>query len=318
MKISIIVPVYNVRDYLRKCIDSLVGQTYRDFEVILVDDGSTDDSGAICDEYSRKYDFIRTFHKLNGGLSSARNYGLKFITGDYVSYVDSDDYVESDYLETLIGLTSNGEHEVASVAHCDELMDDPVDCPEIKQEEKLILSAQDALKALCYETALSTSACAKLFSSRLVTEYLFPEGKIYEDLFTIYKIIGASKSVVITNQIKYHYIQRKGSIRKSQWSTRIFDVWEATHNFIDYIKLYYPKLQDDSLNRLFISANEIYIRAFGEKDYKNIIKPIREELSKFYLLLKKNKNLSWSKRIQYRIMLRYPSIYRLIWKTYHL
>ena len=183
--ISLVIPVYNVETYLVKCLDSVAGQTYDNFEVILVDDGSTDGSGKLCDAYAEKDSRFVVYHKENGGLSDARNYGVAKAAADLVSFIDSDDYVTEDYLEYLWDLMAKFDSDM-SCARCKQIPEganvslnhDP--CTEV------VLDPGRATERIC---CISFAACSRLYKKQYLLEYPFPVGRLYEDLATVHKLV---------------------------------------------------------------------------------------------------------------------------------
>lgn len=210
--VSVIIPVYNVQDYLARCIDSVLAQTYKDLEIILVDDGSHDTSGDICDEYDLKYRFIRVIHKNNGGLSDARNAGLDVAQGKYVTFIDADDYVHPRFVEELLNtIESTG----AQIAACtwQELKDG--DTPhEVKFDKARcrIYSQQEAINTVFYQGDLNHSACSRIFETQLFDDLRFTEGALYEDLAIIYPLLCKVNKVALLKAPMYYYMHRAGSI----------------------------------------------------------------------------------------------------------
>lgn len=238
--ISIVVPIYNVEDYLSSCIKSLVSQTYANIEIILVDDGSTDSSSKICDEYAKLDERICVIHQENGGLSQARNTGLKVSNGKYIAFIDSDDLVAKDMIEKLyFALIDNScqisccryykfTNERELVSKCDY-----VDIPDI-----LVRCNVDALKDI-YNARIKNiefTAWNKLYNKKIFDDnkILYPVGKLYEDIFTTYKLLYYSKFVVFVDQELYFYRQRKGSIMNQSISIRRLDALEGHEECMDF------------------------------------------------------------------------------------
>ena len=210
--ISLIVPCYNVEQYLPKCIDSILCQTYENLEIWLVDDGSPDNCGWICDEYANKDDRIKVIHKENGGLSEARNVAIDKAAGEWITFVDSDDYIADDYVETLYKLVEkyNCDLAVAPLYSFKERKR-PKCCNNMVFEKKM--NPQCAVEQMFYQGLFDTSACAKLYNRRLFeTGIRYPKGFLFEDLATTYLLIFESKSVAFTNKIIYFYLLRSSSI----------------------------------------------------------------------------------------------------------
>ena len=218
--ISIIVPVYNVEKYLHRCVDSILSQSFTDFKLILVDDGSPDDCGKICDDYAKKDNRISVIHKENGGLSSARNAGLDWVfansKSEYVTFIDSDDWVDTDYLRALLDGIKNT---ASSVSACkfQEVSDD--NCEKSFELNTLIYSGE----RFCVEQwVYSNAAWAKLIPTSCFENLRFPEGKIHEDAFVMYKILLPCKQLTFIDAPLYCYnIGNDDSILRRQCTPEI-------------------------------------------------------------------------------------------------
>lgn len=214
MLVSVIVPVFNVQNYLRECIESIIAQTFQDFELILVDDGSTDSSGVICDEYAKKYTNIRVIHKVNGGLADARNAGIKESNGKYICFIDSDDYIANDYIEFLYRYIKKNNSRISACGFCRVYEDGQIELATRPNVEG-IFKGEEAQKYLCVWDYYGVSACNKMFDIKLFHDILFPVGKNSEDSFVMYKIIEKAGAICYNSENKYFYRQRRGSITKS-------------------------------------------------------------------------------------------------------
>lgn len=208
-KISVIVPVYKVEPYLRKCLDSIVGQTYRNLEIILVDDGSPDNCGAICDEYAARDERIKVIHQPNGGLSAARNTGLDIATGEYIGFVDSDDWIEPDMYEYLLSGARQTEADIAVCGIFEELPNrQNIRC----WHEAETFDTESGLKELLLRKKYSHSAWDKLYRRTLFDGVRFPNGRNFEDIATTYRVFEKATTVRLMPEAKYHYLQRPDSI----------------------------------------------------------------------------------------------------------
>ena len=219
--ISIIVPVYNVEPYLRKCLDSILDQTYRDLEILIIDDGSTDGSGAICDEYAGKDDRIKVFHTENKGLSAARNLGLDNASGDWIGFVDSDDWIEPDMYEVLL---RKAEETGADVVECGCHIDYRATSYEHPAIQRAV-SDIDAVESLI-RGEIRTQVWNKIWRSHLFTDIRFPEGHSFEDVATTYKLVG-NATVAGAVENSYHWMQRISSISQSHDQQNLIDYWLA-------------------------------------------------------------------------------------------
>lgn len=207
-KISIIVPVYKVEAYIHKCVDSILNQTFKDFEIILINDGSPDNCGHICDEYAKKDDRVKVIHKENGGLSDARNAGLNIARGDYVGFVDSDDWIEPDMYELLYNMCEENQCDIAnctSTIHFKhKVVKNGTHSLEIHNRKQAM---EFMLKGELYDEVVWT----KLFKRSLLEDIRFSVGIIYEDTAFTYKVIHKSERVCCIGAPKYHYIKRDDS-----------------------------------------------------------------------------------------------------------
>lgn len=280
-KISVIVPIYNVEPYLCKCLDSIVGQTYQNLEIILVDDGSPDNCGAICDEYKAKDGRIIVIHQENGGVAAARNAGLSAATGDWLGWVDPDDYIEPDMYEYL--LTHALAHD-ADMAVC--ALRATVDGQEVlgwtpTQEKITVLNREQAVKRyFCQELHYG---CANKLSRRSLWEGLrFPNYRIAEDLTVMWRIFERAEVVVSLPGEKYIYCQRDGSITKSKGAqARLDDYWAARECF-DEVTARWPQLESLLATRCVERAGGLWCgyKGFSQEDQKRIY-PQLQGISKF-------------------------------------
>ncbi|MBT1162617.1 MULTISPECIES: glycosyltransferase family 2 protein [Bifidobacterium] len=219
-KVSIILPVYNVEKYLDRCFETICNQTFRDFEVLAVDDGSTDGSGAKCDAWAQKDGRIISLHKKNGGLSDARNYGLDRVRGEYITCIDSDDYVTEDYLEVLLSLFQyapgckmvGAGHYVARPKgnELDYHADKPV----------TVLSRREAFESVLYHGIVNVSAWAKMYHRSLFEHVRYPKGRLYEDTYIFGDLLNMTSSYVFASKPVYYYCKRDDSIVSGGYTSR--------------------------------------------------------------------------------------------------
>ncbi|MBC8578959.1 glycosyltransferase family 2 protein [Zhenhengia yiwuensis] len=235
-KVSIIVPIYNVQQYLAKCIDSLLEQTLQEIEIILVDDGATDKSPEICDTYDLKDHRIKVIHKTNGGLSDARNMGIEVAQGEYIAFLDSDDWVEPNFYEYLYSLAKK---EDADIAQCDyiEVYAEDIQIDFRQHIKETIHTGAEALGLLFGKEYVKTVVVwNKLYRRNLFDEIRFPKGKVHEDEFTTYKIIHKANKLVNSNLPMVYYRQREGSIMAEGFNERRLHVLEAWKEKYEYLK----------------------------------------------------------------------------------
>lgn len=291
--VSIIVPVYDVEEYLVECIESILAQTWKHFEIILVDDGSTDSSGKMCDEYAEKYNCIFVIHKKNGGLSSARNAGIDVARGNYLAFIDSDDVVHPDYLRELVKIV---EKENADLVACDFCVGTSCQWGETSEVKYDIRRDEDVLERMNDNDVVVTVAWNKLYHAKFFKEYSlrYPEGKIHEDMFLTPQILHYTNKMVITNQKLYFYRQRKNSIMNSSFSIKQLDSLEAIEFRIAlFTKWNKKELQIKEYESYIRKAKELYrkMKNSEEDEYEQEKKKIKlkmldilKEKKVFYLL----------------------------------
>lgn len=293
--ISIIIPIYNVEKYLPACLDSIIGQTHKDLEIILVNDGSTDNCRQICEEYAEKDKRIKVIHRENGGLSDARNAGLEIATGDFISFVDSDDMISSDFYEKLLNaLLSND----ADIAECGFLKFETEQelkiLPETPVSKIELFEAEEALELLMKDY-IQSMVWNKIFRKEIVIDSEFPKGKIHEDVFWTHQVIGNSRKIVKIHDILYFYRQQKNSIMGKRYSLHRLDAVEALEARIFYMKKYFPKLESLAI-RVFCFTAMSHLRQLNEhpeidpnESYRNEIKQWIRKYNKISVI--KNWNL---------------------------
>lgn len=235
--ISVIVPVYNVEMYLKKSVDSILNQTYKNLEIILVDDGGTDGCPDICDGYKEQDNRVQVIHKENGGLSDARNAGLVVARGEYIAFVDSDDYLKPNMYELLVNALEAADADIA-VCNFETVNQEGTPILERNLHQAIcdeVISGKEAVCRLCgpnYEYYVT--AWNRLYRKEIVKGILFPKGKIHEDEFTAHLFYGAAKKVACVKEAAYSYVVREDSIMTRKYGKRNLDYFEALENRIQY------------------------------------------------------------------------------------
>lgn len=259
--ITIVIPVYNVKKYIERCIKSVINQTYKNIEIILVDDGSTDESGDICDEYAKKDNRIKVIHKKNGGLSDARNFGIDAANGKYISFVDSDDFVTNNYVEVLYNLIKNNDSDISVCIWKNVFEDNKTKKSYFTLFHREITATNLVmLQHMLYQKLFDTSACAKLYDISLFDNIRFPKGKLYEDLATTYKLFLKSKTISYSNDEIYYYFVRNNSITQSEFKEKDMDLIEISETLlktlmeVDYKMGLRNKLTNAAISR-YLSGN---------------------------------------------------------------
>ena len=257
MQISIIVPVYNVQEYVTKCVESILTQKYFNLEIILIDDGSTDNSGFVIDSLAKKDHRIRCVHQENMGLSAARNKGLDLANGQLLGFVDGDDWIEIDMYEKLYKdlVTNDADISICSIAGVNE--DDPNHHEKSLKESAVFVNQpailDDTLEIVRFcILSKNVPAWNKLYKRHLFDGVRYPTNKIYEDCFTTYRVMEKAKKVVVSPEIKYHHVFRKNSISHEKISVKNFAMLEAFIEQHEYLSKKYPELEKETRKNMFL------------------------------------------------------------------
>ena len=248
--VSVIIPVYNVKKYLMCCIESVVHQTYSDMEILLIDDGSTDDSGKICDEYAKRDERIHVIHQENRGLSAARNIAIDQAHGDYIFFLDGDDYLNYSCIKTAVSLCEKTDADIAvlQMINTKETSNEQVELDEGKI--KKVYSPEEAIEASLYQVEFSCCAPSKLYKKHIFDNVRFPVGKLAEDLATCHLLIDNAEKIAYSNYIGYYYRQRSGSIMRVFNPNRL-DAIQWAKDIQLYCMKNHPKIQKAADCRLF-------------------------------------------------------------------
>lgn len=278
--ISIIIPVYNVNKYLVKCIESILAQSFQKFEIILIDDGSTDGSAEICDAYAAKYNNIKVIHKENGGVSSARNMGLDICEGKFITFIDSDDWIHIDYLQTLRNLILDNS---ADIAICEYLR---VDNENIVDEEISpnfeTLTKIDSFNKIYTEKYINMIVVhGKLYRKNIFDNLRFPVGKIHEDEYMIHKILFKAEKIIYTDSKLLYYRHTPNSIMTSKFDEKQLHFIEAIEDRLNFclandLEFLIPKIEDQYAYELM--SNFYKVKASNIKYKKEICKEIKLKL----------------------------------------
>lgn len=305
--ISIIVPIYKVEKYLEHCVKSILNQTVKDIEVILVDDGSPDTCGEICDRLKTEDERIKVIHKPNGGLSDARNAGIDIAEGKYIGLVDSDDYIAPTMYEKLLKALEENEAD-ASMCYACNIYDDDMEYKPCKEGVTEVFEGEDILEAL-FSKKLNNFAWNKLYKRELFDNIRYPFGKIYEDLFTTYKIFGECKRVALDSSQMYYYRIRRDSIMGKARKVINTDKFEAFNEIIEYTKgmKVYNKavsyMQGDLMSDAFkvLSAGTVKENKPFFDLLKVFIKGQKAEATKPYITLWLATHCMWVLKLRYKI-----------------
>ncbi len=316
--VSIIVPVYNVEKYIKTCLDSIINQTYKNIEILLIDDGSTDNSGKICDEYSKKDKRIKVFHKENGGLSSARNYGIDRAKGDYLTFIDSDDTLELDYIEYLYNLIKKYNTDL-SICPYIVIINETKKYDFGKKYSEETLSTEEALKRMLCEEGFTVSACAKLYKKELFDDIRYPLNKLCEDNGTTYKIIMKCNKIAYGNESKYNYFKRPNSIMTSKFNMKRLDLIELTDIMCSDIEKKYPNIINACDKRRIHSRFSILrqmITCKLNKEEKQKQKEIIKYLRKNKRKILKNKEFDKRDKLAILSLMLGKFVFKISWNVY--
>lgn len=281
--VSVIIPVYNVENYLKRCVYSVINQTFKDLEIILVDDGSTDSSGKICDEFKFIDERIVVIHKKNGGLSSARNVGIRMSTSEYITFIDSDDFVTSDYIDYVYGLLKKYDVDVVSV---DYIRTSNEKILKNREDKITIFSDNDSvtnyLKCGCRRKN-NFPAWNKIYKRNLFSDISFPEGKIYEDMNTNLLVFMKTQKTINSTKMCYSYWINPKSITQNNFTKKNFDLLIASGNILNTVKKENNSEMLKYANAINAKAYfSLLVKIFKDKEFINYNKnEVKDLLKKF-------------------------------------
>lgn len=297
--ISVIVPIYKVEEFLDKCVQSIVNQKYLNLEIILVDDGSPDRCGEMCEEWARRDKRIKVIHKKNGGLSDARNAGLVAANGEFIAFVDSDDWIEPQMYEIMLKVLMK---EKADIVACG-IVDSYIDKEIIHSPIYRVGKTEQFLKMIYKDTIFSVASWNKLYRRRVWENFQFPKGKICEDAFTTYLLLDRASRIVQIPDGLYHYRIRENSIMTSKFRLARMDEEEAWRQNYQYMKEKHPQIAKiaydfylQKVNILFHTIPQYEYLKF-HKEYDYLYNILFDNLK--YVLL--NSSLSWKYRIWFLV-----------------
>lgn len=312
--VTIIVPIYNVEKYLKECIESIINQTYKNLEIILVNDGSTDDSLKICMNYKKKDNRIVIINKTNGGLSDARNKGIDAANGKYICFVDSDDYISSAYIELLYNEARKNNTDIV-LCGIKYVNDEKKILSEYAYKKNFVKSGKELLIDYYQENGVEVIvAWNKLYKRELFNTYRYNVGKIHEDEFLTYKILYNLDKVSIISDKLYYYRKNDTSIVNKKFNLKRLDLLEALENRMRFFK-------EKSENKLYILTVELYVWVLKDfyvktKKYIDHSKNIQNTIIKKYKKMKKqflkSKEITKIKKIKYLCFYFFYDVYSYI------
>ena len=314
--ISVVIPIYKVEKYLNKCINSVICQTYTNIEIILVDDGSPDNCGIICDDFAKTDKRIKVIHKENGGLSDARNVGIENATGKYITFIDSDDYVELEYIEYLYTLIKKYNTNLAickvNVVY-NENKESHIDIKKDKIEYKW--TKIKVFEDILYAKNFDVSAYAKMYLTEDFINIRYPKGKVFEDNDTTYKLIDKNDYIAVGFRKVYNYIIREDSITQSQFKTEQLYLIKASDNMCAYLNKY-EELKKATYRKKFWARISTFNRMINssERNYDEEER-LRKEILKYKKVLVDIKS-TFRDKISIVFLFLGTKIYKKVWNMY--
>ena len=318
--ISVIIPVYNVEKYLNKCVDSVISQTYKDLQIILVDDGSTDRSSKICDEYAKADTRISVIHKQNGGLSSARNAGMEIVEGDYITFLDSDDYVSPTVYEELYKIIKSQDSDSIACT-CFRRVDEAGNVYKKNDPHSKPSSTSNTeyLREILLHIG-DVSVCTKLFPRKMLEIKRFDEEKLNEDLLFMADLIPSFKTIVYTGTVGYYYLVRDNSI-SSGYGKSVEDMAVNAVAVNKNVQSEYPELKDEG-NRFALFQNMAYLllvpQALRTKNNKKYLEALKYLKKTFFKNGITNRYLGIKNKIIIFVLIIYPEIVIRLFQRKHI
>lgn len=322
-KVSVIVPVYNVEKYLRKCVESIKNQTYQNLEIILVDDGSTDSSGNICDYLSQTDDRIVVIHKENAGLSDARNAGMDISTGDYIGFVDSDDYIDEDFYEILVANLEKYNADVSCCRYSNVWEDGKKEL--VGNDGKVhIYEGLEALKEYIYGKTMDPFAWNKLYQAKLLgnsnysdNSFRFIKGILSEDNPFCVELFKHINKVVLVGKSKYNYLQaREGAITSSKISQKRIDAVHYWDKVRQDCHDNYPELEEYALRRQLLFYIGLYNKIYSNRQHQAEARYIRSFVKEHKKVIKKSTLCEKTIKISVVLLAGSPLLYSLFMRGY--
>lgn len=313
--ISVIVPVYNVENYIRRCVESVLSQSYSDWELLLIDDGSTDLSGNICGEYAAKDSRIICIHKENGGQSSARNVGLKEAKGNYIAFLDSDDWLSESFLQVCLNEMLDNDADIVTANYY--MFFDNNNCKPVFNVNKKheVCNNPQAMKRLLDNNGTSSSVCARLYKSEIIKDIRFQEGMLFEDAAISYRIFLNADKVVFLSEPLMFYFQREGStMSRRDKKIRLDEIRAAHERYVAVRKLYDDEISTSAFaDYVFdmIHVSECFIRdGYDLQELQEYDNYLRSELNKYNYHY--GKHFSKRKKVEAYLWLQFPSAFKVL------
>ena len=309
-KISVIVPVYKVEAFLDRCVQSIADQSYKNLEIILVDDGSPDNCPAICDAWTEKDSRIKVIHKKNGGLSDARNAGMAIATGELMGFVDSDDWIVPDMYQHLHDLLDADGSDIAACG-VEMVWEDGTPSRILTKSGCCVLDQEEAMRAIIEESWLKQPVWYKLYKTALIRDIPFPVGKYHEDVFWSYQAVARAQKVSVSDKTGYYYFQRSGSIMGEAYSLKRLDAVEAKRQRLTFVQEAFPQFATTAQLDLFFTClyhGQLSEKSLSHENQKKAFRILKDTIGVCPRLKQSDmNNISFTHRCWIRIAnLRFP------------
>lgn len=315
--VSVVVPIYKVEQYLDRCVNSILNQTYKNIEIILVDDGSPDLCGRMCDEFKERDSRIKVIHQSNQGLSAARNSGLSIAGGKYILFIDSDDYINENMIEKLLKLAIQEGADIVSCGHVQIYDNAPMEYT-TKGDFNIALTPKEALKSFLFTHIVDVVTWNKLYNIKLFDDVQFKVGKLYEDHYTIYKLIDKANKVVYTSETLYYYCKRNTSIGGVSYNKNTMQLKDALDEECEYILKKYPDMAKE-INLGYVQWMLVIIDKMLLADAidKEFLKYIKKKAKKCFPFFIKTKELYFKQKVQLFLFILNFKLYSDMYKLYY-
>ena len=280
--IGVVIPVYNVEPYLSRCMDSVLKQSYTNLEIILVDDGSTDKCPEICDIYATTDKRVKVYHKTNGGVADARNYGIKKLTTKYFTMIDPDDFVKTEYIQNLVTIRDNYSCDIAITSAIKII--EGTDIDDVKSDGNLEVIQYDpeaALEDLYSRKNINVYPHGKLYPKIYFEKEQFNIGEIYEDLSIMHRIFSQATKIGVSSHSDYYYVQRPHSIVNSEFNIKKMIQIPICENIVQYVSDNYPRILNSAKSKYFITALNLYVEAVACKAPPASVNEIKKAILKY-------------------------------------
>lgn len=304
-KIGILIPLYNNEKLIKRCLKSILNQTYSNLEIIIIDDGSTDNSFKICEDFVGKDERFKIYRRKNKGVAFTRNEAIKMCTAKYFIFLDSDDCIDKDYIETLYNIMKYTKTDLVSSTLFNFKREDELLNKENNPVKTQIVNKKEGLKRLLYQYDIQNGPTCKLYKRELFDKIIFPEGRIYEDLATIYKVVNECNTIAITNYNGYNYFYNIFSITKKGFRKEEIVMLEYGEEIYSFIQKKYKEkeLLLAAKNLLVSQCIFLACKIPMEKQYKNVIKKIKKYINLYRMNLLKDRETHFKTKLYLLISL---------------